>query len=183
MLLLAGSCRVCGGWDEALAAERDGDYAKAFVEYRRLADDGDIQALHNLGVMYYNGYGAYLDYHKAMQCFLAAAEHGIAGSQNNMGYMYAHGEGVPQDFVRAHMWFDIAAANGDGTAAENRAILAARMTPAEIAEAGRLAREWLKEHLPRDRPVTPPGRNQGQTPAYILSIPHRPGSRWSMRAV
>jgi TPR repeat protein len=179
VLLLAGSCTVCAGWDEAVAAERSGDYAKAFAEYRKLADDGDIQALHNLGVMYYNGYGVYMDYGKAMQCFLEAAEHGIAGSQNNIGYMYAHGEGVPQDFVRAHMWFDIAAANGDKTATANRAVVAARMNAAEVAEANRLAREWLKAHSPVNQPVKPPSRYQGAATAYSLSFPLRPGPRRS----
>jgi hypothetical protein len=164
-LMLAGSCPVLGGWDEAIAAERSGDYARAFVEYRQLADSGDIQALHNLGVMYYNAYGVYRDYEKAMHCFLAAAEHGIAGAQNNMGYLYAQGHGVQQDFVRAHMWFDIAAANGEQTAIENRAIVAARMNPSEIAEAGKLAQEWLEKHPQKDRPVIPPSRDQAPAPA------------------
>jgi TPR repeat protein len=163
-LMLAGSCPVTGGWDEALAAERSGDYARAFVEYRQLADGGDIQATHNLGVMYYNAYGVYREYGKALQCFLTAAEHGIAGAQNNVGYLYAQGHGVQQDFVAAHMWFDIAAANGEKSAIENRAIIATKMSPAEIAEAGTLAQEWLEKHRPEGRPV-PPSRYQGPAPA------------------
>jgi TPR repeat protein len=115
-LMLARSCPVLGGWDEAVAAEKSGDYARAFVEYRQLADTGDIQAIHNLGVLYYNAYGVSRDYGKALQCFLVAAEHGISGSQNNIGFMYAHGEGVSQDLVVAYMWFDIAAANGENAA-------------------------------------------------------------------
>lgn len=178
-LMLAGSCPVSGGWDEAVAAERSGDYARAFSEYRQLADSGDIQALHNLGVMYYNGYGAALDYAQAMQCFLAAAEHGIAGSQNNVGYMYAQGQGVRQDFVSAHMWFDIAAANGEQTAIENRAIVAARMSPSEIAKAGKLAREWLEKHPQKDRPVIPPSRDQ--VPAPVASPPGK-GFRLSVHS-
>ena len=145
-LMLAGSCQVSGGWDEAVAAERTGDYATAFREYQQLADSGEIEALHNLGVMYYNGYGVHRDYEKAMKCFLTAAEQGIAGSQNNVGYLYAHGHGVRQDYVMAHMWFDIADANGEKTAIENRAIIAAHMTSAEIAEAVKLAREWLEKN-------------------------------------
>jgi TPR repeat protein len=183
VLMLAGSCPVCGGWDEARAAERDGDYAKAFVEYRQLAEDGDIQATHNLGVMYYNAYGVYRDYGKALQCFLTAAEHGIAGAQNNMGYLYAQGHGVQQDFVVAHMWFDIAAANGVHAAIENRSIIATKMSPSEIAEAGKLAQEWLQKHPPRDRPVIPPAPYQGPAPGasppgkgYSLSLGPPPAS-------
>jgi TPR repeat protein len=183
LLLLGGSCPACGGWDEALAAERSGNYAKAFTEYRKLADGGDIQALHNLGVMYYNGYGVDLDYGKALQCFLEAAEHGVAGSQNNVGYMYAHGEGVPQDFIRAHMWFDIAAANGDKTASDNRAVVASRMNAAQIAEADRLAREWLQAHPPVDRPPSPPPHHEGPAPAYTLSSPIRADTGWQLRGV
>jgi TPR repeat protein len=164
-LMLAGSCPVSGGWDEALAAERSGDYARAFVEYRQLADSGDVQAIHNLGVLYYNAYGVSRDYGKALQCFLVAAEHGIAGSQNNIGIMYAHGEGVLQDFVVAYMWFDIAAANGENTAIENRAIIATQMSTSEISEAGRLAQEWLEKYRPKDRPVIPSAPYQGPAPA------------------
>lgn len=181
-LLLVGSCPVDAGWDEALAAERDGDYATAFIEYRKLADSGDIEALHNLGIMYYNGFGVQLDYRKALQCFLQAAENGVAGSQNNLGYMYAHGEGVPQDLVRAHMWFDIAAANGERTARENRAILAARMNPTQIEEAYRLAREWLKAHPSADQPPTPRVPNHGSAPAYTRVSPPRLVPGWSPRA-
>jgi hypothetical protein len=181
-LLLVGSCPVCAGWDEARAAERDGDYATAFTEYRKLAEGGDIEALHNLGVMYYNGFGVQLDYRKALQCFLQAAEQGVAGSQNNVGFMYARGEGVPQDLVRAHMWFDIAAANGDQTASGNRAILATRMNAAQIEEAYRMAREWLKAHPPTDQHLTPPIPNHGSAPAYTRSFPLRLVPRWSPRA-
>jgi TPR repeat protein len=145
-LMLAASAPALGGWDEATAAEKNGDYATAFREYQQLASGGDIQALHNLGVMYYNGFGTYRDYGRALQCFLIAADFGVAGAQNNLGYLYAHGNGVEQDFVKAHMWFDIAAANGEKTAIENRAIIATHMKPGEIAQAEKLAREWLEKH-------------------------------------
>jgi TPR repeat protein len=145
-LMLISTFPASGGWDEATAAERDGDYATAFREYRQLADSGDIEAIHNLGVLYYNGFGIYRDYGRALQCFLIAAEYGIAGAQNNVGYVYAHGNGVPQDFVKAHMWFDIAAANGEQAAIENREIVATHMNPNEIEKAEELAREWLAKH-------------------------------------
>ncbi len=49
---------------------------------------------------------------------------------------------MPQDYVQAHMWYNLAGAQGLEQAAENRDIVAKRMTPAEIAEAQKLAREW-----------------------------------------
>ena len=58
----------------------------------------------------------------------------------------SQGEGVPQDYVQAHMWFNMAAANGHEDGRKNRDIVAKQMTPADISEAQRLAREWLEEH-------------------------------------
>ena len=58
--------------------------------------------------------------------------------------MYKNGLGVSQDYVQAHMWLDLAAMAGDQGAAENRKIVAALMTPAQIAEA--------------QKPITPPPR-------------------------
>jgi hypothetical protein len=40
------------------------------------------------------------------------------------------------------MWFSLAAANGMDAAGKARDQLAAQMTPDQIAEAQRLAREW-----------------------------------------
>jgi len=49
---------------------------------------------------------------------------------------------VPQDYAQAHKWFNLAAASGDADAVSNRDRVAAKMTPAQIAEAQRLASEW-----------------------------------------
>jgi hypothetical protein len=56
--------------------------------------------------------------------------------------MYDNGLGVPQDYVIAHMWFNLAAAGGEIGAPKARAGVAEKMTPAQIAEAQELAREW-----------------------------------------
>jgi TPR repeat protein len=64
--------------------------------------------------------------------------------------MYATGRGVPQDYVQAHMWINLAASRPTGeereTAAELRDLLRTQMTPEQIAEAQRLAREWDLAH-------------------------------------
>ena len=72
--------------------------------------------------------------------FRQAAEEGNVIAQNEVGIMYAKGEGLPQDYVQAHMWFSLSAAQDGDT--NNREIIAAKMTPAQIAEAQKLAREW-----------------------------------------
>jgi hypothetical protein len=71
-----------------------------------------------------------------------AADQGDASGQTKLGAMYGNGQGVPQDYVLAHMWFNLSAAQGDQLGAKNRDIVAQRMTPAQLAEAQKLAREW-----------------------------------------
>ncbi len=56
--------------------------------------------------------------------------------------MYSKGWGVPQDYVQAHMWYNLAAERGLKLGREYRDSLAKQMTPEQIAEAQRLAREW-----------------------------------------
>jgi TPR repeat protein len=78
------------------------------------------------------------------------AAQGDAAAQFNVGFLYAQGNGVPQDEVEAYKWFTLAAASytdkqfRDG-AVQARDRVAARMTPALIAEAQKLAREWKKQ--------------------------------------
>lgn len=66
-----------------------------------------------------------------------------ADSYFELGLAYATGHGEPVDYVRAHKWFNIAAMLGDARAREERADLAELMSPAEVAEAQKLAREWV----------------------------------------
>ena len=74
--------------------------------------------------------------------YRVGAEKGDASAQFSLGFMYELGQGVPQDYVQAYMWFNLAAAQGTRGAAEWREHIAARMTPAQIAEAQKLASEW-----------------------------------------
>ena len=52
------------------------------------------------------------------------------------------GISVPQDDAEAAKWFRLAAAQGDENASRLRDLVAEPMTPNQIAEAQRLAREW-----------------------------------------
>ena len=60
----------------------------------------------------------------------------------NLGLLFAKGQGVPRDYVQAYMWFDLSAAQGMPSAIRNRQVAAEKMTPVQIAEAQKLAREW-----------------------------------------
>ena len=53
----------------------------------------------------------------------------------------AHGRGVPQDYVQAYKWLSLAADQDNVDAVPGRNLVAAKMTPAQIAQAQKLARE------------------------------------------
>jgi TPR repeat protein len=62
-----------------------------------------------------------------------------------LGIAYASGRSVPIDLVTAHKWFNIAAMKGNADAARMRREIAAEMSDAEIGQAQRAARDWLKQ--------------------------------------
>jgi hypothetical protein len=63
-----------------------------------------------------------------------------------LGMMYASGRSVPPDLVIAHKWFNLAAMSGNTDAVRLRREIAAEMTDAQIGQAQRAARDWLKQH-------------------------------------
>jgi uncharacterized protein len=65
--------------------------------------------------------------------------------------LYAEGRGVPQDYVRAHMWFSLAAAQGEQRAVKTLDMAERKMTPTQIAEAQKLARDWKPATQPTPR--------------------------------
>jgi len=118
------------------------DYAAAVRWYRLAADQGDASAQADLGFMYELGQGVKQDYAEAVRWYRLAADQGVATAQAALGFMYEGGRGVAQNYVLAHMWFNLSAARGFQRAAGLRDLLVDRMTPAQIAEAEKLARDW-----------------------------------------
>jgi TPR repeat protein len=113
--------------------------------YALAAEQGNAFAQSNLGFMYAKGRGILQDYKTAVKWFTFAAEQGYVRAQSNLGLMYTKGQGVPQDYVYAHMWINIAASSGNKDALKNRDIIAKRMTPSQIENAQRLARECVRK--------------------------------------
>jgi hypothetical protein len=87
------------------------------------------------------GQGIPQNYAEAEKWYRHAAEQGFAPAQCNLGMMYLNGQGVPQDLVLAHVWFNLAVTGGYADAQKWRDVVAAKMTPAQLAEAQRLATE------------------------------------------
>lgn len=115
--------------------------------YRKAADLGCPRAAQRLGRMYEKGEGVPLKVAEAAKWYRKAADQGNSLAQEDLGSLCARGTGVPRDYVAAYMWLDLAArrpslpATGD-QAARKRDSIASKMSPAQLAEAKRLAREW-----------------------------------------
>jgi TPR repeat protein len=88
------------------------------------------------------------DYATALRLIRPLAEQGDATAQYNLGVFYDNGLDVPQDQVSAYMWFSLSAAQGKEGAATFRDLIARLMTPEQIAEAQKLAREWKPTKQP-----------------------------------
>jgi TPR repeat protein len=128
---------------------------------RRAAEQGHTEAEALLGDRNVMGIGTPVNYWEAVKWLRRAAEKGVPYSQRDLGSMYEDGQGVEQDYVSAYKWYELAASHplpwvsGTSLSSSNHARtltielrdrVAAKMTSAQIAEAKRLAREWLEQH-------------------------------------
>ena len=129
-----------------------GDYKKALEIFKPLAEQGSAAAQLNLGNMYLYGEGVPQDYAEAVKWYRIAAEQGDAEAQAMLGIMYLNGEGVPQDNVQALKWFNLSGSRSQGKdhdyAVDRRIVTEKKMTPTQVAEAQKLAREWKPNKLP-----------------------------------
>jgi len=117
--------------------KKDLNEARRWTE--RAADGGDVAAMHNLGLYYYEGEAGPQDAAKAAQWFKKAADQGVKDSQFNLALLYAKGLGVPQNPVEAYKWYLIAAAAGDTGAKAAAETLRAQLTPETQTAAERAA--------------------------------------------
>jgi DNA-binding NarL/FixJ family response regulator len=87
-----------------------------------------------------------------------AAEHLFPFAQLKIGEMHLNGRGTTKDAVSAYMWFALSEESGKRISEESKACrqsLQSRMTAAQIAEAGRRASDWLRQH---QEPLKPLGQ-------------------------
>ena len=120
MLVVFAETAAAGPFEDAVSAYGRGDYATAARLFRPLAEKSDTDA------------------------------------QVMLGVMYEQGRGVPRDYAQAYKWYNLAASRTSASEKEERDVVvksrdlvAAFLTPAQIAEAHQEMREWR----PSDRPT------------------------------
>jgi TPR repeat protein len=95
----------------AKGAARDG--SGELVQLRASAENGDLNAQARLGVMYYWGEGAPMDWQEAKAWLRKAAERGHMDAQSKLGAMFFLGQGGPRDLNESVKWFRMAAEQGE----------------------------------------------------------------------
>jgi localization factor PodJL len=94
----------------------------------RAAGNGDVRAMHNLALDYYQGVGGTQSPAIAAQYFQRAAELGLRDSQYNLARFMEAGIGVQQDLPGAYRWYLIAARAGDAEAQTRATALKDKLT-------------------------------------------------------
>lgn len=124
LLALVSTAHVrAGPFEDAQAAQAKGDHGAAARIYRSLADQGNVAALTQLGILYRLGRGVPKDLDEAMDMLRRAASLGSAGAQFQVGDMYLRGQGVDQDLLEAARWYTRAAEQGHAVAQYSLGIL------------------------------------------------------------
>jgi TPR repeat protein len=149
------------------------DRNEAVKWFRKVAEQGHVEALYELGCCYEESADSYnpsfanslakrqadelaktRDEAEAANWYRKAAEHGHAKAQYRLGCRYRDGRGVAKNLFEAYKWLNLAWEKwkeegrsrelrwDEKSAGEDRDKLAALMTPDQIAEAHRLAREF-----------------------------------------
>lgn len=104
--------------------------------YTLAAEQGDPEALNEMGFIYFTGNGVEQDYDKAFELFSQAAYKGYLLAQYNLGIMlYTGNTSAGQDFAKAYAWLSVAAAKGHEQARQATQVLAAALSPEQLKNA------------------------------------------------
>jgi uncharacterized protein len=136
-LLLASSVAVV-----QLAAQQTKADQKPIKEVKAKAEAGDAETQVQLGLRYDKGEGVAKDQVEAAKWFRKAAEQNYAKAQYNLGVCYEEGGGVAKDWVESYRWLLLAASQGDEDAKKNMTELESKLTPEQIAQGQKRAREF-----------------------------------------
>jgi hypothetical protein len=123
------------------------NYREAIKWIKKAAVQGNTEALVIMGFSYESAKGVPQNYKEAARWFDKAADQGDIHGQIALGRMYQQGhEGFQKDLIQAYKWYIIAAQSGWDYAIKKRNELAKKLSPSHIAQAEKLAQEWMQRH-------------------------------------
>lgn len=125
-LFLVCSFGAQAGFNEGMDAYTKGDFPVAFNEFKHAAEDGDVYAQYNLGVMFALGQGVRKDEEVATKWYRKAADRNFAAAQYSLGVAYEEAMGVWRDEAVALSWYRKAAEQDYPRAQMNLGLMYAR---------------------------------------------------------
>jgi TPR repeat protein len=135
------------------------------------AEEGDAGSQCNLGILYDNGlddngYAVEGNRAHAVRWLLAAAEQGLPRAQVKLAEVYADGPDTAGSHATACGWFLLAAIGLRGIHLHNARSgyerIASKLTPAQIDDARRFARDWApSQPRPAAQPESPKNLGEG----------------------
>jgi len=136
------------------------DYREALKWLRKAAAQGLPNAQYCLGRMYEEGKGVPESDSLAASWYSKAADHfpraghvgGIWEAEVQLANLYRHGW-LPKDDTEAYMWFTIVGSSVVPADDHDMKWAAQHMTKAQIAQAQRMAEDWIKRHTATARDV------------------------------
>ncbi len=121
------------------------NHAEAERWFEKSAQAGNIHAEPRVGDFYRDGDGVPQNYALAVEWYRKAANHFESTGVTDLGEMYEKGRGVPRDYVEAYKWYDISFKAGSYAGMQNRERLAGSMTPSQIAQAEKMASDFMSK--------------------------------------
>lgn len=95
------------------AAYEGGDYSRSFELFLELAEDGDLDSMTRLAIMYFDGVGVRKNYRKSMLWDKRAAAKGSCVAMFNLAITYR----ARSEYVKAVYWLKKSLKYGNGDAA------------------------------------------------------------------
>ncbi len=116
-------------------------------EWHRLAIDGDIDSIVNIGTDFARS--EMMDYAVACWKYVIDIGHGTAEAYSNLGVSYYYGNGVSQDYMKAVQYYQRAAAKGHPLGMYNLAVACenGNGTPKDIEKAITLYRRAATQNI------------------------------------
>lgn len=121
---------------------RAGDPLQAFEVWHLLAQAGNADAQHAIGMMHEYGRGLERDDKEAAIWYQKAAEQGMAEAQYRLGVFNEHGWGVSSDAALAAKWYERAAQGGHAFAQHDLAYM--YLNGQGVTKDAVQAYKWLK---------------------------------------
>ena len=125
ILLVLSVCMLsaCDPYERAIKYYDKQDYVRAAEYFKKLADEGNAEAMAWLGLCIDRGDAAHVDSAKvwytnaiedgAIEWFIEKAEEGVPQIQAQLGYCYTNGIGVEKDENKGLHWTRQSAENGN----------------------------------------------------------------------